>query len=167
MRSELDGTLSREWKMRGRVDVEHTETSRTQGVLMERQFVVQFDNRPGELAHLARALGSRGINITHISCAGAGKIACAFMTTEMEDETRDVLRGLGYEYMEGATVVVDVMDRPGGLADVAERFAEAGVNILGTLCVGRREGVLAMAFAVDDEKKARAALTQAELAGVG
>ena len=24
---------------------------------MERQFVVQLDNRPGELAHLARALG--------------------------------------------------------------------------------------------------------------
>ena len=49
---------------------------------MERQFVVQLDNRPGELAHLARALGARGINITHISCAGTGKLACAFMTTE-------------------------------------------------------------------------------------
>ena len=134
---------------------------------MERQFVVQLDNRPGELAHLARAIGARGINITHISCAGTGKIACAFMTTEKDDETREVLRGLGHEYLEGATVVVDVMDRPGGLADVTERFAAAGVNILGTLCIGRREGVLEMAFAVDDEEKARAALPQAELAGVG
>jgi len=134
---------------------------------MERQFVVQLDNRPGELAHLARALGARGINITHISCAGTGKIACAFMTTEKDDETRAVLRGLGHEFLEGATVVVDVMDRPGGLADVAERLAAAGVNILGTLCVGRGEGVLEMAFAVDDEAKARAALPQAELAGVG
>jgi len=133
---------------------------------MERQFVVQLENRPGELAHLARALGARGINITHISCAGAGKTACAFMTTEKEDQTRDVLRGLGYEYLEGATVVVDVEDRPGGLADVAERFAAAGVNILGTLCVGRREGILQMAFAVDDEEKARAAINQAEPAGV-
>ena len=69
-----------------------------------------------------------------------------------------MLRGLGHEFLEGATVVVDVMDRPGGLADVAERFATAGVNILGTLCVGRREGVLEMAFAVDDAEKARAAL---------
>jgi hypothetical protein len=134
---------------------------------MERQFVVQLDNRPGELAHLARALAARGVNITHISCAGTGKVACAFMTTENEDQTRDVLRGLGHEYIEGATVVVDVMDRPGGLADVAERFASAGVNILGTLCVGRREGVLEMAFAVDDVDKARAALPQAQLSGVG
>jgi len=133
---------------------------------MGRQFVVQLENRPGELAHLARALGARGINITHISCAGAGKTACAFMTTEKEDQTRDVLRGLGYEYLEGATVVVDVEDRPGGLADVAERLAAAGVNILGTLCVGRREGILQMAFAVDDEEKARAAIDRAEPAGV-
>jgi hypothetical protein len=134
---------------------------------MERQFVVQLDNRPGELAHLARALGARGINITHISCAGAGPMACAFMTTADEDRTRDVLHGLGNDFIEGTTIVVDVLDQPGGLAEVAEKFAKAGVNILGTLCVGRREGVIEMAFAVDDEARARAALAEAELAGVG
>jgi hypothetical protein len=134
---------------------------------MQRQFVVQLDNRPGELAHLARALGARGVNITHISCAGTGSLACAFMTTAEDEETRSVLRGLGHEFIEGATIVVDVMDRPGGLADVVERFAKAGVNILGTLCVGRREGVLEQAFAVDDPEKAKAALVEAELAWVG
>jgi len=134
---------------------------------MQRQFVVQLDNRPGELAHLARALGARGVNLTHVSCAGTGSIAYAFMTTTEDDVTRSVLRGLGHEFLEGDTLVVDVMDRPGGLADVAERFAAAGVNILGTLCVGRREGVLEMAFAVDDVAKARSALVEPELAGVG
>jgi len=134
---------------------------------MARQFVVQLDNRPGELAHLARALGSRGINISHISCAGTGSIACAFMTTADDDQTREVLRGLGHEFIEGETLVVDVVDQPGGLADVVERFAKAGVNILGTLCVGRREGILEMAFTVDDPVKARAVLVEAELAGVG
>ncbi len=134
---------------------------------MARQFVVQMDNRPGELAHLARALGSRGIDITHISCAGTGSMACAFLTTGHPDETRDVLHGLGHQFLEGTTVVVDVLDQPGGLADVTERFARAGVNILGVLTVGRREGVVEMAFAVDDEAKARGALVNAELAGVG
>lgn len=125
---------------------------------MERQFVVRLDNRPGELAHLARALGARGINITHISCVAAGPQANVFMTTANHAETREVLRGIGCEYLEGATVVVDVMDRPGGLADVTERLAAAGVNILGTLCIGRRDGILEMAFAVDDEERARGAL---------
>jgi predicted amino acid-binding ACT domain protein len=77
-----------------------------------------------------------------------------------------VLRGLGHDYLEGSLIVVDVMDQPGGLADVTERLAKAGVNILGTLTVGRRAGVMEMAFTVDDEEKARAALTPAELAGV-
>ena len=134
---------------------------------MHRQFVVQLDNRPGELAHLARALGERGIDITQISCAGTGSIACAFMTTDQGDEARQVLKGLGHLFVEGDTVVVGVMDKPGGLADVTERFAKAGVNILSTLIVGRRAGVVEMAFAVDDVEKARAAIPQAELAGVG
>lgn len=134
---------------------------------MARQFVVQLDNRPGELAHLARSLASRGIDITHISCAGTGTIACAFLTTGEAEETRQVLHGLGHEFIEGHTIVVDVVDRPGGLADVTERFAKAGVNILGVLTVGCREGVVEMAFAVDDEEKARGALVNAELAGVG
>ena len=133
---------------------------------MKRQFVIQLDNRPGQLAHLARALGARGIDIEHISCVGTGPIACAFMTTGEEEETRDVLRGLGHDYLEGTTIVVDVLDKPGGLADVIERLGGAGVNILGTLIVGRREGVAEMAFAVDDEEKARAVLTPCELAGV-
>jgi hypothetical protein len=74
---------------------------------------------------------------------------------------------LGHEFLEGETVVVDVLDRPGGFADVAEQLADAGVHILGTMCVGRREGILEMAFAVDDAAKARRALPKAELAGVG
>jgi hypothetical protein len=133
---------------------------------MGHQFVVQLQNRPGELARLARALGTRGINITQISCAGTGTIACAFMTTSDATETRDVLRGLGREYVEGRAVVVDVLDKPGGLADVAEKFAAAGVNIQGTLCIGHRDGMLEMAFVVDDEAKAREALSEAQLAGV-
>jgi hypothetical protein len=134
---------------------------------MERQFVIQMQNHPGELAHLARALASRGINITHLSCAGAGPIACAFITTSDERDTREVLHGLGHEYLEGETIVVDVPDLPGGFADIAERLAAAGVRILGTMCVGRRDAVLEMAFAVDDGDKARAALPKAALAGIG
>jgi hypothetical protein len=131
---------------------------------MGRQFVVQLDNRPGELAHLARALGGRGVDISHISCAGTGSLACAFISTADEAVTREVLHGLGHDYLEGETVVVDVIDEPGGFADVAEKLAACGVNILGAMCVGRREGVMEMAFAVDDSDKARGALAPAQLA---
>jgi hypothetical protein len=125
---------------------------------VQHQFAVQLDNRPGELAHLARALGARGINISHIWCAGGGATVGAFLQTTDADQTRRVLRCLGHDFIEGETVVVDVPDHPGGLADVAERLALAGVNITGTLCIGNRRGVIEMAFAVDDEAKAKSAV---------
>lgn len=125
---------------------------------MVRQFVIQLENRPGELAHLARAFAARGINIHHIACVGAGPLACMYVTTDDDDAARDVLHGLGHMYIEGSPVLVEVEDRPGGLAEVTEKLAVAGVNITGMLPVGRRPGVVEMTFCVDDEERAREAL---------
>jgi hypothetical protein len=127
---------------------------------MPRQFVVQLDNRIGELAHLSRALAARGVNIRHVSCFGTGTLACAFIIPDDDAGMRRVLNGLGHLYIEGSPIVVDVEDRPGGLADVAERLAAAGVNIAGTMCVGQGPGIIKMAFTVDDEAKAREVLGQ-------
>jgi hypothetical protein len=132
-----------------------------------RQFVVQLDNRPGELAHLARALAARGIDIRHIGGVGAGELGCAFITTSDDQATREVLHGLGHPYVEGAPILVEVLDEPGGLADPAERLAQAGVNVCGTMMVGRRPGVVEMIFCVDDEGRAREALHQSITDEVG
>jgi hypothetical protein len=134
---------------------------------MGRQFVIQLENHPGELAHLARALASRGIDIHHISCVGAGPLACMFVTTSNDEVTREVLHGLGHEFIEGRPILVEVEDRPGGLADITEKLAVAGVNITGILPVGRKPGIVEMTFCVDDEARAREALglTPVELVG--
>jgi hypothetical protein len=135
---------------------------------MARQFVVQLENHPGELAHLARAIAARGINLHHVACVGAGPLACMFVTTDDDAGTRKVLSGLGHAFIEGRPVMVEVADEPGGLADVSEKLAAAGVNITGMLPVGRRPGIVEMAFCVDDEAKAREALglDTASLVGV-
>jgi len=133
---------------------------------MTRQFVIQLDNRPGELAHLAKALAARGIDIRHIASAGAGPSACAFLTTTDTDATREVLHTLGNLFIEGTPIIVELDDRPGAFAEVAATLAEAGVNVLGSLIVGRKDDVVEMAFSVDDEEKARAALGITDLVGV-
>jgi hypothetical protein len=136
---------------------------------MARQFVVQLENRPGELAHLAHAFAARGINIQHVACVGAGPLACMFVTTDDDAGARKVLHGLGHEFIEGRPIMVEVEDRPGGLAEITDRLAAAGVNITGMLPVGRRPGVVEMTFCVDDEVKAREALGLhvEQLVGVG
>jgi len=134
---------------------------------MARQFVVHLRNRVGELARLTRALAARGIDIRHVSVFGCGDEAAAFVIPSDDVAMRAVLHGMEYLYIEGEPLVVDIEDRPGGLADAAEKLASAGVLILGTMCVGKRPGFMEMAFTVDDEQKARAALRAAEREVVG
>jgi hypothetical protein len=127
-------------------------------MVMGTQFVVQLENRPGALAGLARTLATRGIDIRAISGGGTGAQAYAILTTSDEAATRTALRSAGYPYVEGETLIVEVEDRPGGLAAVAETLAAAGVDILGVLFVGRTEGKVETAFSVDDVARARRAL---------
>lgn len=125
---------------------------------MSTQFVVQLINRPGALAGLTRALAARGINLRGISSGGTGDHGYAVLTTSDDAATRSVLRTGGYPYVEGETLIVEVEDRPGGLAAVAEKLAAAGVNIRGVLFVGSAEGKVETAFSVDDVARARTAL---------
>jgi hypothetical protein len=125
---------------------------------MVTQFVVQLDDRPGALAGLTKALAARGIDLRGISLGGAGDRGYAVITTSDEAATRGVLRTSGYPYVEGETLIVEVEDRPGGLAAVAEKLAVAGVDIRGVLFVGCGEGKVATALSVDDVDRARKAL---------
>lgn len=125
---------------------------------MGTQFVVQLDNRPGSFAGLTRALAERGINLRGISGGGTGACAYTVLETDDDDATRAVLRSSGYPYVEGETLIVQVEDRPGGLAAVAEKLAAAGVDIRGVLFVGRTDGSVETALSVDDVARARRAL---------
>ena len=125
---------------------------------MSSQFVVQLDNRPGALAGLARALAEQGIDIRAISGGGSGEHAYAVLTTDDDAATRAVLRAGGYPYVEGETLIVEVEDRPGGLAAVTEKLAAAGIDIRSVLFVDSGAGTVRTAFAVDDVERARKAL---------
>jgi hypothetical protein len=125
---------------------------------MGQPFVVQLPNRPGELAHLARGLCLRGINIIQIQGSAAGDLACALIYTDNDKATSEVLQSMGYSYVAGSTLMVEIEDTPCALADVTTKLAKAGVNLKGCCIVGRREGRADVSLSVDDEAKAREAL---------
>ena len=133
---------------------------------MVQHIVVQLPNRPGELAHLARALAARGINLVHAAACGAGPIGFAYLETDRFDETCEVLRGSGYRFLAGQTIVVERPDQPGALADLAEELAAAGINIEGVMTCGQSNGKVELALTVDDVDKARVALRREELVAV-
>ncbi len=125
---------------------------------MAQQFIVQLRNEPGALATLAEKLAERGVDLRAIGGGGLGDVGHVIMTTADDDLARRVLDEGGYTYFEGESLLAEVDDRPGGMAAIARRLADAGVNVHGHLFIGRWGDRAMFAFVVDDPEKARPVL---------
>ncbi len=122
---------------------------------MPRQFVVQVTNRPGQMALLAEQMAARGVDLRAIGGGGIGDVGHMIMTTADDDAARQVLEDGGWTFIEGESLLAEVDDQPGGMARVARELADAGVNVMGHLFLGRWSDRATFAFVVDDPDKAR------------
>jgi hypothetical protein len=125
---------------------------------MANQFVIELPNVPGALASLSEKLAARGVDLRAIGGGGIGESGHLIFKTSDDPTTADVLREGGYEFIEGESLLVEVDDRPGGMARVARALADAGVNIYGHLFIGRWGDQAQFSFVVDDIARARKAL---------
>ncbi|HZM72233.1 MAG TPA: hypothetical protein VFC71_02555 [Candidatus Polarisedimenticolia bacterium] len=122
---------------------------------MANQFVVQLKNEPGAMANLAEKLAARGVDLRAIGGGGIGGVGHVIMTTADDDTTRHILEEDAYTFVEGESIIAEVDDRPGGMARIARQLADAGVNILGHLFLGRWGDRAMFAFVVDKPEVAR------------
>ena len=122
---------------------------------MSKQFVVQLKNVPGSLAILAEALAARGVDLRAIGGGSIGDSGHVIMTTADDDGTRAVLDHGGYVYVEGDSILAEVDDKPGGMARMSRALADADVNILGHLFLGRWGDRAMFTFVVDKPEVAR------------
>jgi hypothetical protein len=122
---------------------------------MPKQFVIQVDNKPGEMARLAEQLASAKVDLRAIGGGGLGDYGHFIMTTADDDGARKVLQDGGWTFLEGESLLAEVDDRPGGMARIARELSDAGVNVLGHLFIGRWSDRATFAFVVDDPDKAR------------
>ena len=122
---------------------------------MPKQFVVQVTNQPGQMALLAEQMAASGVDLRAIGGGGIGDLGHMIMTTADDDTARKVLEDGGWTFIEGESILAEVDDRPGGMARVARELADAGVNVLGHLFLGRWSDRATFAFVVDDPDKAR------------
>jgi len=122
---------------------------------MSRQFVVQVTNQPGQMARLAEEIAAAGVDLRAIGGGGLGETGHFIMTTADDDGARKVLQDGGWTFYEGESILAEVDDRPGGMARIARELADAGVNVMGHLFIGRWSDRATFAFVVDDPEKAR------------
>jgi len=126
---------------------------------MSQQFEVQLPNRPGELAHLAKALCARGVNIVQIHQTTAGDLTCAEIYTDCcDDDTREVLHSMGYSFVAGTSLRIEIEDTPCAFGEISERLSHAGVHIKSCCVLDRANGIATWALAVDNESRARTVL---------
>ena len=98
---------------------------------MAMDLVIEVDNRQGMLARVAAAISDAGVNLAAATCVGPGDRA-EFHILEPHAEAARHALAITHQAVisrEREVVVVDVVDRPGALADLARQVAEAGVDL--------------------------------------
>jgi hypothetical protein len=126
---------------------------------MAKLFTVRMKNEPGALARLTAKLGEHGIDIRTIGVCAVGTHGCATLSTSNDSSAREVLRKARYTFVEGEVLHVGIEDRPGALASLTGRLADAGVNITSVIQLGRHQGKAELGITVDQVDAARKVLT--------
>lgn len=124
-------------------------------------FIVELENRPGEIARVSEAIGEKGINITGIGSVAWGERGAVGLTTSDPAETRDMLDRAGLVYREVETVEFRLADKPGTLADATRKLANAGVNVEMLVGSATSGGEVTVTAAVDNVPLAQQALGSA------
>jgi hypothetical protein len=92
---------------------------------------VYLNDQPGELARLAKALATHGVNLGGV-CAvtnGGGMAEVNVLVDELAPAL-EALEDAGIEIgTEQEVIVVDLEDRPGALAEITQRLAEGEINL--------------------------------------
>jgi hypothetical protein len=126
---------------------------------MPTDLTVVLRDRPGELARLGEVIGGAGVNIRGLAAfTGEGSgIIHVLVDDDAVARATEGLRGAGLGVAdEREVLVVDVVDRPGSLGELARELSEANVNI--DLAYTTFGGIK-LVIATDDLESARAVLS--------
>src|ERR1700722_19023166 len=92
--------------------------------------VIDVENSPGAMARVAASISDAGVNIAAATCIGAGERAeLHILVPHAEAAMHSLAISNLAVTRQREVVVVDVHDRPGVLADLTRRIAQAGVNL--------------------------------------
>ncbi|TAM82196.1 MAG: ACT domain-containing protein [Acidobacteria bacterium] len=94
-----------------------------------KQISVWVDNSPGQIARVAHALAKARISITAFVSYGDGNEIPVRLLVNTPARARNVLRDLDLRVSEEEVLRLTLPDKPGTLAKIAERLANAHINI--------------------------------------
>jgi hypothetical protein len=106
----------------------------------ETEFSVFLINRPGVLAAVTGALAKARINIVALTLSDAGEHGVLRLVCDHPADTRTVLGKAHDRWAESEVLVLELENRPGAFASVAQKLADEHVNIDYAYCTGGARG---------------------------
>src|SRR5947209_19879137 len=123
------------------------------------QLAVFLANRPGALARVCEALANAEINIHALATSDTVDHSVIRMVVSDPTKALMLLGEAGVLALESDVITIEAQNAPGVLAQIADRLAEAEVNIEYAYLAGGREGTKGlMILRPSDVEKAQQAL---------
>lgn len=94
-----------------------------------KQLSVFLENKSGRLAKISRVLGEEQINILALSLADTADFGILRMLVDDPDRAAEVLKEHQFVCIINTVTVVEVDDKPGGLAKVVSVLDDSGINV--------------------------------------
>lgn len=93
------------------------------------QLATTLANKPGTLAKICSTLGKEGVNVLAVFAAeikGRGKVR---LLVDNPEKAKNALTGAKIRFSEEDAIAISVENRPGVLAEIAEKLARSKINI--------------------------------------
>ncbi len=107
---------------------------------IETQFSIFLINKPGVLAAVTGALAKAKVNIVALTLADAGEHGVLRIVCDDQDKARTVLGRAHDQWTETDVMVMELENRPGAFANMAQRLADEHVNVSYAYCTGGAPG---------------------------
>ena len=120
-----------------------------------KQLTVPCENRPGELARIAKVLGEANVNVLSCLSTTLGEEGTIHFVVDNLNKAKKALDAAALSYTAADVLQVELPNMPGALGTFAAKLADKGVNITlayQTTVKGSRKASLVLA--VSDLEKA-------------
>ena len=94
-----------------------------------KQIAVFLENKSGRMAKITGVLAKNGINIRAMSLADTADFGILRLIVNDTESARQILKDNGFTVGTTEVLVIEVMDKPGGLAGVLQIISENHLNI--------------------------------------
>ena len=121
-------------------------------------FLIDLENKPGELARITEAIAAKGVNITGLAGSTCGQSGRVAITTADPVTTRSALGDAKASFKVYEVTEAAIADKPGMLAAALRRLADRGVNVEAIMPTGMSGSNIQVGFVTNDPARAREAL---------